>query len=150
MAFSTPTFALHEGLAYTVAEEKLSAYDTATGEVMWSTPVGRGPQRPYVVADGDGALVIAAVSVTTGGTGTSKETTSTEVVALDARTGTEKWRTAVGAEGTLIGADATAAVVVGTRPEADTGTDTDTGTGTGTGTETSSVHAIDPATGKEL
>ncbi|MEU1277678.1 PQQ-binding-like beta-propeller repeat protein [Streptomyces sp. NPDC005805] len=138
IGFSTPTFALYEGLAYTVSEEKLSAYDTVGGETVWSAPVGRGQQRPYVVANGDGALVIAAVSVTTGGTGTSKATTSTEVVALDARTGTEKWRTAVGAEGDLIGADATAAVVAETETNADTET------------ETGAVRALDPATGKEL
>ena len=60
--------------------------DIATGSVLWQYPL-RAPQRSFGYAvDGDAVFVVVQT------VGATQKTTTAELVALDARTGAERWR----------------------------------------------------------
>jgi outer membrane protein assembly factor BamB len=68
------------------ANTTLVARDIATGSVLWQYPL-RAPQRSFGYAvDGDAVFVVVQT------VGATQKTTTADLVALDARTGAERWR----------------------------------------------------------
>jgi outer membrane protein assembly factor BamB len=92
--FSTPTF--HDGRLYTYGiNEVLSAYDAASGKLLWRQDYAKEFQepRPYYGAAASPLVVDGMVIVPVGGPGKGA------LVALDAKTGAQKWRRDTPGEG---------------------------------------------------